>query len=231
MKINADFSEGIAVHTDQMDWVASPMPGVERKMLDRIGAEVARATSIVRYAPGSHFSEHTHSGGEEFIVLEGTFQDEHGEYPAGTYVRNPIGTHHIPRSDDGCTIFVKLWQFDQSDTKQFDLDLRTVDLQPVPDQPKLERAIIHEACNETVLLERWHPGLRRNFSDVEGAEILIIDGTVEFQDEEYSRHDWIRMAPLSASTAKAGENGAQVWIKIGHLGEIAREGWVPPATH
>jgi hypothetical protein len=58
-------------------------------MLDRIGDEVARATSIVRDAPASHFSAHTHGGGEEFLMLDGVFQDEHGDYPAGSYIRNP----------------------------------------------------------------------------------------------------------------------------------------------
>ena len=76
MELNADFSKRVAVHAARMPWVASPMPGVDRRMLDRIGEEVARATSIVRYAPGSHFSPHTHGGGEEFLVLEGVFTDE-----------------------------------------------------------------------------------------------------------------------------------------------------------
>ena len=81
MELNADFSRRVAVHAARLAWVPSPMAGVERRMLDRIGDEVARATSIVRYAPGSHFSPHTHGGGEEFFVLEGIFQDEHGEFP------------------------------------------------------------------------------------------------------------------------------------------------------
>ncbi|GAL13613.1 hypothetical protein JCM19233_4618 [Vibrio astriarenae] len=51
--------------------------------LDRVGGEVARATSIVRYKPNSAFSPHTHDGGEEFFVLEGVFSDEHGDYPQG----------------------------------------------------------------------------------------------------------------------------------------------------
>ena len=128
MEINADFNSPARVHTDALEWQASPMKGVERRMLDRVGGEVARATSIVRYASGSAFAEHTHSGGEEFIVLKGTFQDEHGDYPAGTYVRNPVGTHHVPRSDEGCTIFVKLWQFDEADQDQFAIDLNTIEL-------------------------------------------------------------------------------------------------------
>jgi anti-sigma factor ChrR (cupin superfamily) len=107
MRINADFTKRASVHAGAADWVQSPMPGVERRMLDRIGDEVARATSIVRYAPGTAFSPHTHSGGEEFYVLDGTFQDERGDYPAGSYVRNPPTSRHTPRSQAGCTIFVK----------------------------------------------------------------------------------------------------------------------------
>ena len=90
MRLNADFSKRAVIRPNDYEWVPSPMPGVERMMLDRIGDEVARATSLVRYAPDSTFSPHTHDGGEEFLVLEGEFGDEHALYPAGTYVRNPI---------------------------------------------------------------------------------------------------------------------------------------------
>src|SRR5215468_5556930 len=115
MDLNADFAKRAVVHAATLDWKASPMPGVERRMVDRIGGEVARATSIVRYAPASHFSPHVHDGGEEFLVLEGTFQDEHGDYPGCSYVRNPPTSSHTPGSSAGCTILVKLWQFDLAD--------------------------------------------------------------------------------------------------------------------
>src|SRR6056297_2598515 len=81
------------------------MPGVRRRMLDRIGNEVARATTIVRFDPGSAFSAHTHDGGEEYLVLDGTFQDEDGDFPAGSYVRNPPTSSHAGRArrrDDPC---------------------------------------------------------------------------------------------------------------------------------
>src|SRR5215207_1993928 len=94
MEINTDFSRRAVVHSARLPWGRSPIAGVERRMLDRIGDEVARATSIVRYAPGSHFSLHTHNGGEEFLVLDGVFHDEHGDFPAGSYVRNPPTSHH-----------------------------------------------------------------------------------------------------------------------------------------
>ena len=88
-----------------------PIPGVERRLLERVGEEVARATSLVRYAPGSSFSPHSHDGGEEFLVMDGVFTDEEmGDFPAGYYVRNPVGSSHTPSSEEGCIIFVKLWQ-------------------------------------------------------------------------------------------------------------------------
>ena len=122
MRVNADFDRRTLVRFDQNDWVASPMPGVERKMLDRIGEEVARATTIVRFAPGSAFSAHTHDGGEEYLVLEGTFQDEDGDFPVGSYVRNPPTTSHTPAARDGATILVKLHQFDPADRTEVHVD-------------------------------------------------------------------------------------------------------------
>ena len=71
MQINADLARRAVVHSEDLPWSPSPLPGVERRMLDRDGGEVARATSLVRYARGSTFSSHRHDLGEEFLVLEG----------------------------------------------------------------------------------------------------------------------------------------------------------------
>ena len=126
MEINAKFDQRVTVSPDQYQWVDSPQPGVERMMLDRIGDEVARATSIVRYAPNSQFPAHSHTGGEEYIVLQGTFADENGEYPAGTYVRNPIGTSHSPRvGAEGAVILVKLQQFSKQDKEPVAINTTT----------------------------------------------------------------------------------------------------------
>ena len=138
MELNADFSRRVAVHAARLAWVPSPMAGVERRMLDRIGDEVARATSIVRYAPGSHFSPHTHDGGEEFFVLEGIFQDEHGEFPAGSYVRNPPTSRHTPGSVPGCVLFVKLWQFDLSDRTEVMINTGPMPYRPATGRPGVE---------------------------------------------------------------------------------------------
>ena len=128
-RYNADFDRRIVITPSDYQWVDSPMPGVERMMLDRIGGEVARATTIVRYAPNSKFRAHTHTGGEEFIVLDGVFSDEHADFPKGSYVRNPIGTSHTPKiGPDGATIFVKLQQFDAQDKAHFSVDTNTLSL-------------------------------------------------------------------------------------------------------
>jgi anti-sigma factor ChrR (cupin superfamily) len=108
--VRSDRGEPARVDTRREPWVASPEPGVERVLLERDGGEVARATSIVRYAPGARFAAHTHERGEEFLVLDGEFRDEHGVYPRGTYVRNPWGSSHAPSAPVGCVLFVKLRQ-------------------------------------------------------------------------------------------------------------------------
>ncbi len=224
MKINAAFEEAVALRTDTLGWSSSPMPGVERRMLDRIGGEIARATSIVRYAPGSAFSAHTHSGGEEFIVLEGVFQDEHGDYPTGTYVRNPVGTQHVPRSDKGCTIFVKLWQFATDDQRQFSLNLNAVSPAPLEDLSGIAQAVLHDVSSETVLLEEWQPGVARSFADVDGAEIFVLDGAVEFECVRYGKFGWIRLPVRSRLTLRAGNEGARLWVKTGHLRSVSAPG-------
>lgn len=106
MLINADFSRRAWVLPEQQQWVASPQGGVERIMLDRVGAEKARATSIVRYAPNSFFPQHSHPGGEEVLVLSGVFSEDNDHYPAGWYIRNPPGSRHQPSSLEGAEAFV-----------------------------------------------------------------------------------------------------------------------------
>lgn len=207
MDLNSDFTKRVVVHSDQLEWSASPMPGVDRRMLDRIGGEVARATSIVRYAPGSKFSAHTHTGGEEFIVLEGVFQDEHGDYPAGTYVRNPPTTSHTPGSDVGCTIFVKLWQFDMDDRTQFRRDMAASG----------DVAILHQDAFETVTYHRLSAGAVLSDPAEGGAEILVLDGSISEGGDRLQKGGWLRLPEGTSLDAVAGKDGAALWMKTGHL--------------
>jgi anti-sigma factor ChrR (cupin superfamily) len=215
MRLNDDFTARALVRFAENDWVASPMPGVERKMLDRIGDEVARATTIVRFAPGSAFSAHTHDGGEEYLVLEGTFQDEDGDFPVGSYVRNPPTTSHTPAAMEGATILVKLHQFDPADRTQVQIDSNAVDW--AQDGEGVSRLALHDDDRETVMMERWAPGTTRRIEASGGLELLVIDGALTQGGDTLTRWDWLRLPVGSSFEAVAGEAGAQVWIKIGHL--------------
>jgi anti-sigma factor ChrR (cupin superfamily) len=214
MELNANFNERIVVHTDQIAWLASPIPGVDRRMLDRIGGEVARATTIVRYASQSKFSEHTHTGGEEFVVLDGVFQDEHGDYPAGTYVRNPPTSAHTPRSELGCTIFVKLWQFDLRDRTQFRKTMTEGLSAPVDGVAVTE---LHRDDREVVTYSEIAAGSTLRSADPGGIEILVISGTLTESGETLGTGAWLRLPDGSSLKATAGVDGAKVWMKTGHL--------------
>src|SRR5215472_3467817 len=176
MELNADFSKRAVVHAARVSWVPSPIAGVERRMLDRIGEEVARATSIVRYAPNSHFPAHTHGGGEEFLVLDGVFEDEHGEFPSGSYVRNPPSSRHAPGSTPGCVLFVKLWQFDPQDRNAIRLDTRRTIYRPAPGRPGVELKPLFADGREEVRLERWAAGAEIALAAPGGIEVLVLDG-------------------------------------------------------
>ena len=218
MRVNADFERRTLVRFDDTDWVASPVPGVERKMLDRIGEEVARATTIVRFAPGSAFSPHTHDGGEEYLVLEGTFQDEDGDFPAGSYVRNPPTSSHTPAAQDGATILVKLHQFDLQDRTQVQINTNTSDWSSTA--PGVDTIQLHKDEREEVTIERWAPGTSQMLDASGGLEIFVIDGELNESDDALSRWDWLRLPVGASFQAIAGEAGARVWIKSGHLRKV-----------
>ncbi len=133
MKVNADFSQRVVVRPDDEQWTQSPQEGVDRLYLDRIGGEVARATSFVRFAPGSYFPVHIHGGGEEIFVLDGAFEDQNGVHAAGAYLRDPIGSSHAPSSRRGCTLFVKLWQFDPDDHDRVGIDTASGEWRKTPE--------------------------------------------------------------------------------------------------
>ena len=214
MQLNEDFKKRVVVHFENTAWSPSPVAGIERRMLDRIGGEVARATTIVRFAQGSQFSEHTHAGGEEFIVLDGVFQDEYGDFPTGTYVRNPPKTAHTPRSSMGCTIFVKLWQFDMDDRNQFHKTMADECANPING---IATAQLHRDAKETVFYSELDAGAILKNTDIGGIEVLVIAGSVVENGEILSKGAWLRLPSGQNLVAVAGDSGAKVWIKTGHL--------------
>jgi len=217
MELNADFSKRVSVHAAMLAWTPSPMAGVERRMLDRIGEEVARATSIVRYAPKSHFSPHVHDEGEEFLVLEGVFQDEHGDFPAGSYIRNPPQSRHTPSSESGCVLFVKLRQFDLADRTHVRFDTSKLTMRAVEGRDQVEAMMLFRDEREDVRLESWGRNADVILMPEGGIEILVLEGSFAEEGEIFTQHSWLRLPIGSPLAAKAGPHGCRVWIKEGHL--------------
>lgn len=227
MKINAEFDQRVVVHSSIYDsaeeWLSSPMAGVSRRPLDRVGADVARATSLVRYSPGSEFSSHVHTGGEEFIVLDGIFQDEHGDYPVGSYIRNPPQSSHTPSSKSGCVIFVKLWQFAPDDRTHVRLNISAIT--PLKDSGMLGVSVIplHTDKFEHVSVYRCMPGAHFELNADEGAEVFVLEGSVLDGGDQLRKHSWLRLPTASKLHATAGEDGATVWVKQNHLANVAAQ--------
>lgn len=215
MLINADFSRPAALAFEEYEWIASPQAGVERVMLDRVGDERARATSIVRYAAGARFPHHQHPGGEEILVLSGTFSDEDGDYPAGWYLRNPPGSGHRPFSDEGAVIFVKLWQMPAHEKRCVRID--TDDPESWRRDGDREVCPLFLADEEQVSLQRLAGGQLVFPDPVDGAELLVLAGALRVGDSSYARGSWVRLPAGTYPEFVAAAEGATVYLKTGHL--------------
>ena len=220
MKLAADYNKRVIVHSNTLPWVASPMPGVDRRALERVGDEVARATTVVRYAAGSKFSSHVHTGGEEFIVLEGVFQDEHGDYPVGSYIRNPPESSHTPSSKLGCVIMVKLWQFQPEDRTHVRLQMNTMNKVALANNPKVHVTLLYKDAIEEVSLYQLNPNTQLNLAPLGGAELFVIEGDITEHQEKLTRHSWARLPIKYNINITSGINGAKIWLKTGHLKDV-----------
>ena len=193
--LNADFARRVAAHAAALAWKASPMPGVERRMLDRVG-------------------------GEEFLVLEGVFEDEEGDYPAGFYVRNPPHSRHTPGSRPGCTLFVKLWQFDPSDRKQVRIDTSKAAPRGANGRAGVQVASLFKDTHEDVRLEAWAPNAAIELDPEGGLELLVLAGGFREGGETFAPQSCLRLPIGAPLRARAGEDGCRVWMKEGHLRHV-----------
>lgn len=217
MLVNADFTSFAAVDAGRAPWVPSPLPGVERCLLDRVGDEVARATSLVRFAPQSRFESHNHGGGEEFLVLEGVFSDPAGDFGPGSYVRNPPGTEHAPWSEPGCVIFVKLWQFQDGDDATVRIDTTDAEWRAASSDG-VRGQLLHQFGPERVELLRFdgEASVELGTPQGGGVEVLVLDGEMRAGDQRHARWSWLRQPPGEALTI-LGSAGLRLFVKRGHL--------------
>ncbi len=215
MNLHSDYSQRIVLYQDDLPWVDSPALGIQRRMLDRIGGEQARATSIVRYAPNTHFAAHCHDFGEEILVLDGELRDEFGHYPAGAYLMNPPGSSHAPYSENGCTLFVKLRHLGDEHVEREYVDTKTAEwLQGLV--PGLHvMPLMRQGSGSTLV--RWAPNTYFNpHRHYGGEEIYVVDGVFADEYGTYPKGSWIRSPHMSMHTPYSKE-GCTIFVKTGHL--------------
>jgi len=213
--LNMNFTEKVFINTQLQAWVASPHKGVWRKPLAREDAERGHATSIVKFDPGASFNQHDHPLGEEILVLSGTFSDHTGDYHAGTYFRNPEGFKHAPFSEEGCTLLVKLHQFQLGDNKHLVIDTKKTSWSK--GMGNLMVMPLHNFEGESTALVKWPKGERfQPHQHFGGEEIFVLNG--EFIDEHgrYPAGSWIR-SPHMSSHYPYVEQETLILVKVGHL--------------
>ncbi|TDR23297.1 cupin domain-containing protein [Marinicella litoralis] len=213
--LNMDFSQKVVIHTEEMEWSPSPSPKVFRKQLARAEAESGHATSVVKYAAGASFDSHQHPKGEEIWVLDGVFSDEHGDYPAGTYLRNPAGSSHAPFSKNGCALLVKLCQFQSTDMAEIRIDTNTAEWRA--GIGGLSVMPLHQHLHENTALVKWPKGeIFQAHTHFGGEEIFVLSGTFKDQYGIYPKGSWIRSPHLSGHHPYVDEETI-IWVKTGHL--------------
>jgi anti-sigma factor ChrR (cupin superfamily) len=215
--LNGDLSIRVAEDTAAMDWTPSPSGTVWRKRVHRVGpAEAGQVTSVVRYEPNSHFPPHEHPNGEEILVLEGVFSDEHGDWPAGTYLLNPEGVRHQPFSVEGCTLWVKLRQYAGTSRHQLQLPVSELPWQPTDIPGCTEKQLYQQAgFTDRMRLERWasqSEPTTRHWPD--GVEIFVVDGTMKDDNAVHGKGSWLRLPPGSHQQV-CSDDGCELYIKEG----------------
>ncbi len=212
---NLDYSKRLVIDTSKKAVEPSDLPGVDRIPLEREKPDSGITTSVVRYEAGTKFAKHIHPGGEEIFVIEGELSDEFGVYQAGTYIRNPPGSHHSPFSSIGCKLFVKLNQFQQRDSKR--VVINTTEKEWLPGFGDLQVIPLAEFGSESTTLVKWPDGaafIPHTHSG--GEEIFVLEGTFIDENGEYPTGTWIRSPHLSNHNPFVIE-GCTILVKVGHM--------------
>lgn len=211
--LNMDFTQSVTIDTAKQCWIESPKTGVWRKPLAREEAEQGHATSIVRYDPGASFAAHGHPQGEEILVLHGVFSDQTGDYPAGTYFRNPEGFRHAPFSHEGCMILVKLYQFQPDDGKHRVIQTTSAPWQTVSES--LEQLHLHQHRDEQVFMWRSREAVLIDLAAAQhGLEIYVIRGELSEGEQCFRAGTWLRRPRASGRTHLSADT--LIWVKINH---------------
>ncbi len=209
------------VRARERAWAASPSPQVWRKRYHHSGREEAgQVSSLVRYDPGAEFREHDHPDGEEILVLDGTFSDQRGDFPAGSYLLSGQGFRHRPFSDVGCLLFVRLRQYPGSGRQSLAFDALSGPWESAG-IPGVQRRQLYrsESYPEEMWLTRVAPNTSVPVVELpDGEEIFVVSGGFEDEYGLFEAHDWLRFPPGGQHSPRSRQ-GCLLYVARNRLSE------------
>lgn len=215
-EFNADFSQRVVIHPSDKQWGETQMSGVRFQLLEACCLPYPRRTLVLDCKPGSVINKHDSQMEVEFFVLDGEIADENGNYPKGTYVRNPNGSSHA-HSKLGCRLFVKLSQIHEEDQGQRVINTKRESKWLPGPVEGTEIYPLHMWDCESVFLIRWlSEASFKPTLNPDGEEIYVVHGQLNDKQGTYPKGSWIRNPPVSWQSWEA-DNGTIVYYKHGHF--------------
>ncbi len=214
-KINHDLTRRVAINPESIVWYPTNSTGICFACFES-DDEIQEhpVTMLTRFDPDGFFSYHEHPGGEEILVLDGCFTDEIGEHPPGTYMLNPEGFRHTPRSDKGCLTFVKLRQHGGTTRQQVRTNIFESPWQ-AGTIPEIELQLLYSQTDypEKVWIERWQIGAKLGaVIETDVKEIYVIAGTWSDELGTYPTGSWLRYPPNCEYNPRS-ETGCTIYVK------------------
>ena len=217
MNINDDIRKKVVVHPRNKQWTAEHSGMCETLYLDLVDKVKPVATKLVRISPSSILPPEMIGGGKEVLVLEGTYNDQRGEYPTGSYMRFPPGTKQEAFTDKGCLLFVKTWQFEPTDRKRVNIDAFRAEMK----RPRKRQGVVlqqlYSDYREDVRIEHWERNHRLVIHQCNGLEVLLLSGEFFEPSASYKPLSWVRLPPGRPLKVVVGDQGVRVLIKESHL--------------
>eukprot|EP00968_Pinguiococcus_pyrenoidosus_P024023 scaffold4197_cov199-Pinguiococcus_pyrenoidosus.AAC.2 len=222
--LHMEVQDALLINTNDLEWRSSgPAAKVERKRLFRNGPpESGRVTSLVRYRPNAAFPSHPHPQGEEILVLEGVFEDWRGAHGPGTWLLNPEGFEHEPKTDgQGNLIFVRLRQYPGTQRTQAAIDTNSMSWDPN------NRKVLYAQATflDTQYLEMFWGGSKpqKRVAPAGGLELFVVSGEFTSNHGKHETHSWLR---LKGGVLLEPDEGAEDCVVL--IKENGEPCWMPP---
>ena len=204
--MNSDYEKRALIDTNTIQWQETQVKNVFKKIL---AIKDKEETSFIKLKEGSVLNQEQKINSVEIFVLEGTYINEYGKYPQGTYLRLPLENEALVKSDKGCVIFRKTNFFTDNEKLIIDTNASAW----LQGQGNLEVKPLH---NQTALVkwpknERFIP--HKHWG---GEEVVVLHGVFIDEYGEYPKGSWIRSPHLSEHFPYVNEETI-IFVKTGHM--------------